>query len=112
MPSRRYLGSLDDVWVDAGVPSRRYLEDLWVDAGMSPIGVDQCLDMHNDGKTLVQPFVLRGLVRFVRGSILELASLGLAPFNLINCVGVLMILPDPAVALRMLRRWRRRPILC
>jgi SAM-dependent methyltransferase len=43
-----------------------------------------------------------GNVRFVEGSLLDLAALGLGPFDYIDCCGVLHHLPDPAAGLRSL----------
>jgi ubiquinone/menaquinone biosynthesis C-methylase UbiE len=43
-----------------------------------------------------------GNIRFVNGSILELAQSGLGPFDYIDCCGVLHHLPDPAEGLRQL----------
>ncbi len=41
-------------------------------------------------------------IRFVEGSILDLAGSGLGPFDYIDCCGVLHHLPDPAEGLRAL----------
>lgn len=48
---------------------------------------------------------VRGLgnLRFVQGSLLEVGRLGLGPFDVINCSGVLHHLEDPAAGLRALR---------
>ncbi len=43
-----------------------------------------------------------GNIRFVNGSILELAESGLAPFDYIDCCGVLHHLPDPLQGLKNL----------
>jgi SAM-dependent methyltransferase len=43
-----------------------------------------------------------GTIRFVQGSILDLAESGLGPFDYIDCCGVLHHLPDPAEGLRNL----------
>ncbi|MDH4228308.1 MAG: class I SAM-dependent methyltransferase [Nitrospirota bacterium] len=47
----------------------------------------------------------RGLtnVEFVHGSILDLPAMGFAPFDYINCTGVLMVMEDPDAGLRAIR---------
>jgi SAM-dependent methyltransferase len=48
---------------------------------------------------------IRGLtnIEWIHGSLLELPDMGLAPFDYINCTGVLMILADPDAGLQALK---------
>ncbi|MBI3709096.1 MAG: class I SAM-dependent methyltransferase [Proteobacteria bacterium] len=56
-------------------------------------------------KTAEARAAARGLasIRFVTGSLLELSSLGLGPFDYVDCCGVLHHLGDPAAGLAILR---------
>jgi len=74
-------------------------------AGTGPAGEVVYLDLSASSRAIAEArAAARGLtnIRFVTGSLLEVASLGLGRFDYIDCCGVLHHLPDPDAGLTAL----------
>ena len=90
---------------DATIMLAQPLTDAARAAGAGPAGEVVYLDLSASSRAIAEArAAVRGLtnIRFVTGSLLEAAALGLGPFDYIDCCGVLHHLPDPAAGLAAL----------
>ncbi|MEQ9608005.1 MAG: class I SAM-dependent methyltransferase, partial [Kiloniellaceae bacterium] len=90
---------------DATIMLAQQLADAARAAGTGPAGEVVYLDLSASSRAVAEArAAARGLtnIRFVTGSLLEVAALDLGPFDYIDCCGVLHHLPDPDAGLAAL----------
>ncbi|WP_340116127.1 class I SAM-dependent methyltransferase [Pelagibius sp. 7325] len=90
---------------DATIMLAQQLADAARAAGTGPAGEVVYLDLSASSRAVAEArAAARGLtnIRFVTGSLLDLAALDLGPFDYIDCCGVLHHLPDPDAGLAAL----------
>jgi len=90
---------------DATIMLAQQLADAAKAAGAGPAGEVIYLDLSASSRAVAEArAAARGLtnIRFVTGSLLDVAALHLGPFDYIDCCGVLHHLPDPDAGLAAL----------